>query len=1061
MNITKYKITIGAIAVNLILALFSFGQTPNVADIRPLPANQTVERELSGGQTHSYSITLKANEFLQVRAEQKGVDVIVKLFDSNKKQLIEMDSLNRTKGFEELLFITKKAGDYEIQISALDVKATTGKYTFQWSGQNATEKDRLSINAKKLYSDGLELLKKPESESEAIAKLKEAVKLYRQIGDLEGEIKCLNWLGLNFTSKDKQVAREYFNQALSIARKLRDKFSEAGLLLNLINTYPPVSEPEKQLEYLNQALLIWHNIGDKNQETYILQQIGFVYSVLGNFQKALEYLNQALSLNRADNSRPAKENVISLLNNISNYYEISGDKQKALEYRNEAALLKNQLGNNTDITLDNFFDLFTKSQEFRNVGNYQKQVEYLKQAESIVQSETNLQLAVFHSLGNAYSNLGENERAFEYFNKALFVARAEKNQNMDAVVLVQIGDLHKKLGDTQKPLDFYNQALLLNRASSEKLNEIYTLSKISEFWFSIGNKQLAVVYGKQAANTNQRFRLNIKELDKETQKNYLKKSEPIYRKLADILIAEGRFPEAQTVLDLLKEEEYKQLSTLRSGETADTVPYNQAEADVVAKIENLVALERERTELQKLLSTNGKLSAEQNNKLAKLNLDIAAANKAFDVALDALGKAEASATTRVDEIKGGKVLQSALTELGEKTNSGVVALYTVLGTGEEKDASGKPIKDKLKSKFGWVIMVTENRYTAYPIDVENLEETVFQFRAALSSDKYNPQPLAEKIYTAIFRQTSPKLKKTLEQDLQDYLKSHKDKTLMWSLDGVLRYIPMAALHDGKQYLVENYQTTVFTKESFIWLMNSYENNWKALGLGVSEKRGSFSKLPGVKTELETIVREPDKQTGILNGSIKLNDNFKKQTFFNIINAGGFPVVHISSHYSFDSGKPENSFLLAGDGNLTFAEIKQQQNLFKKVDLLTLSACDTGVSGNGKEAEGFAYLAQSLGAKSVIASLWKVSDAGTPEMMTRFYQLRKDNPQMSKGEAFRRAQLSLLNGEVKPKDNSSANRTGVIDLGNRKIELPLFVKDEKKLFAHPHYWSSFVLIGNWQ
>lgn len=146
------------------------------------------------------------------------------------------------------------------------------------------------------------------------------------------------------------------------------------------------------------------------------------------------------------------------------------------------------------------------------------------------------------------------------------------------------------------------------------------------------------------------------------------------------------------------------------------------------------------------------------------------------------------------------------------------------------------------------------------------------------------------------------------------------------------------------------------------------------------------------------------------------------------------MVHISSHYSFDAGKPENSFLPAGDENLTFAEIKDRKNLFRKVDLLTLSACDTGVSGNGKEAEGFAYLAQSLGAKSVIASLWKVSDAGTPELMIRFYKLRMDNPQMSKGEAFRRAQISLLGAETKAaKSDSDAARSKVINLTQGKVK----------------------------
>ena len=138
-----------------------------------------------------------------------------------------------------------------------------------------------------------------------------------------------------------------------------------------------------------------------------------------------------------------------------------------------------------------------------------------------------------------------------------------------------------------------------------------------------------------------------------------------------------------------------------------------------------------------------------------------------------------------------------------------------------------------------------------------------------------------------------------------------------------------------------------------------------------------------------------------------------------------------------------------------------RSLFGTVDLLTLSACDTGVSGNGKEAEGFAYLAQSLGAKSVIASLWQVSDAGTPELMIRFYKLRAEHPEISKGEAFRQAQLSLLNGAKIDKPTTTQKRAELFGNTTEELKLPLFKKDDKKPFAHPFYWSSFVLIGNWR
>ena len=250
-------------------------------------------------------------------------------------------------------------------------------------------------------------------------------------------------------------------------------------------------------------------------------------------------------------------------------------------------------------------------------------------------------------------------------------------------------------------------------------------------------------------------------------------------------------------------------------------------------------------------------------------------------------------------------------------------------------------------------------------------------------------------------------------------------------------------------------------------MNQPKAKAQTLGLGVSagNKDLNMTALPGVEKELTDVVRQPNEKVGILDGTRKLNAAFKKQEILNLKDEDNqFQTVHIASHYSFNPTDQNASYLLIGDGNgkLTFGEMKTENNLFGTVDLLTLSACDTGVSGNGKEAEGFAYLAQSLGAKSVIASLWKVSDTGTPELMIRFYKLRAENPQMSKGEAFRQAQLSLLGADRKTDDKtSSGKRSEIVNLRGNKTELPLFNKDEKKPFAHPHYWSSFVLIGNWR
>lgn len=820
MNIKRYKIIVSATALCLIMVFAIFGQTQKTQEAQLLSANQTIERELAGGQSHTYRITLKSNEFLQIKAEQKGVDVVVRLFDSNQKQLAEMDSPNGTQGFEELLFITEKSGEYEIQITALDEKAAIGRYTVQWSGQNATDKNRTQIKARKLYDDAYKLRRKPESESEAITKLKEALKLYQQIGDLEGEINLLHRLGINLINTDKQAAREYLNQALSIVRKIRDKHRESYLLSTLGNTYD--REPQKQLDYFNQALLISRNRGEKIQEAGVLESIGQVYIKLENHQKGLDYLNQALSIYRANNSSSANENIVRLLNNISISHGKSGNKQKALDYQNEADFLANLRRNQLGIKSD-FFYLFNKAVEFKKAGDYQKQIEYLKQCLSLVPSTFIGQGLFLQDIGESYSKLGNKGKAAEYFDKALLKARAEKNRNLEASILSEFGDLYKKLGDNQKAFDFYHQSLLMYRVLGAKDNEVYTLKQIVSLLASVGDAQLAVVYGKQAVNTIQQFRSVIKELDKETQKAYLRYNEPIYRKLADILISEGRFPEAQAVLDLLKEEEFKQI-VRRSGEPLFTLPYSRTEEEAIKIVERLATLGRELSDLK--AKPKDSLTAEETKRLSEIeSVEIPAANKAFRQATEALSTVAPDVKNALD-LRMKDNIQNILPALGK----GVVALYTVIGKTTADDDSGikannnaqaKSINKTALNKFdnntendktnnrkinvGWILLVTPEFRKAYPIDTQDLEQTVFKFREALRSPDYNPQPVAQELYKKIFLQTSAKQKTTLAADLETYLGREKDKTLMWSLDGVLRYVPMAALHDGKGYLVENYR----------------------------------------------------------------------------------------------------------------------------------------------------------------------------------------------------------------------------------------------------------------
>jgi CHAT domain-containing protein len=158
---------------------------------------------------------------------------------------------------------------------------------------------------------------------------------------------------------------------------------------------------------------------------------------------------------------------------------------------------------------------------------------------------------------------------------------------------------------------------------------------------------------------------------------------------------------------------------------------------------------------------------------------------------------------------------------------------------------------------------------------------------------------------------------------------------------------------------------------------------------------------------------------------------------------GHPLVHIASHFVFRPGNEASSFLLLGDGDkLTLSRIRQDKFDFSRVDLVTLSACETGVGGGrsakGEEVEGLGAVIQKQGAKGVIATLWPVADDSTGLLMQHFYRLR-DADRLSKAAALRQAQLLLIHGQRAPGSSAGAG---------------------PHPYAHPFYWAPFILMGNW-
>jgi CHAT domain-containing protein len=160
----------------------------------------------------------------------------------------------------------------------------------------------------------------------------------------------------------------------------------------------------------------------------------------------------------------------------------------------------------------------------------------------------------------------------------------------------------------------------------------------------------------------------------------------------------------------------------------------------------------------------------------------------------------------------------------------------------------------------------------------------------------------------------------------------------------------------------------------------------------------------------------------------------------------YGIIHLATHAQFLSNKADGAFIQFFDDRLNIRQIPKLNFDNPQVEMLTLSACETAVGKN----LGLGGLSVTSGVRSVLASLWPVSDAGTVPLILSFYSRFSDAP--SKAVALQKAQLSIIRGEVKIENNKIIGIPGL-----PIISLP---SDSPKDVNHPYFWSSFVLIGSW-
>ncbi|WP_017718435.1 CHAT domain-containing protein [Kamptonema formosum] len=299
--------------------------------------------------------------------------------------------------------------------------------------------------------------------------------------------------------------------------------------------------------------------------------------------------------------------------------------------------------------------------------------------------------------------------------------------------------------------------------------------------------------------------------------------------------------------------------------------------------------------------------------------------------------------------------------------------------------------------------------------------------------------------TDSYLQPAQQLYKWLIAPVEAELQAAKIDTLLFSMDAGLRSLPVAALHDGKQFLVEKYSLALIPSVSLIDTRYQPLHGKQVLAMGASEFPDR-KPLLAVPVELSEITHK------LWQGKAFLNQDFTRDNLMEQRSNYPYPIIHLATHGEFQAGKISNSYIQLWQDKLRLDELRNLHLNSPPVELLVLSACRTAV-GDEKAELGFAGFAVAAGVKSAVASLWYVSDAGTLALMTEFYQHLASAK--IKAEALRQAQLAMIRGEVRIEGGQllrSGTRAGV--------SLPAELLNEgSHNLKHPYYWSAFTMIGS--
>lgn len=869
---------------------------------------------------------------------------------------------------------------------------------------------------------------------------------------------------LSTNQLDQRLGREFLNQ-------------QAAAMLTLANLYISRRQYEPAFFNASQARQLYIIQNDPLGKGYALLALGDANLNVGKYQCAMQQSQDALQLFRDTGDRAGQARALALVGGVlkaqqrysqaRDFYKLSEEAEGQLaqiERRMGTLPLGIRLvrvvfgfvdssipfGSNASFTAYKIGTLIGLADSVINIGqqattrlNLSNTYFSLDQPDLTITSydesrklaeqlgDKPRQADALLGLSSAYLSFNQENKydtAQQDALKALEIYQDERieDKNGEAYAYLTLSQAHlrliqrepdKKSEHYQKASEYALRSLVLNESNEDPQGVALAYSSLGDVWAGRGNEALAIVFYKQAVNEQEKVRGNLKNLPRIESFYVRRVVMETYRRLADLLLSQRRVLAAQLVLELQKIDESREFTI--TGQTdssgAQLLSLNGLEKKIFANYE----------ELHQAIKQQAK--------------DLSAKEKKFNE----------QATQFEIEMKGLPSSEIDQQQLSEKTKQLVAAQPGTLLI--------YPLIRNDKLRLLWIDSKGKLDEKLVPATQKQIAEAVVRFRYLLAKcggvdtsrcENLRNEDVAKELkeIQAILTQFNNWLITPLEAVLQEKQIKH----LIFITDQNIRYMPLAALFDGKQYLVERYSvsTALATTLTNVDRQLSFSKNLPSvLGLGLSEATPLSPAVPILKDQIDTIVKQNSSDPkGVFPGLKMLNDKFNRESFQQL---PGYQILHIATHGVFVPESWNQSFLVLGDKDkprLTVDEIPKliiKKQLFKDVKLVVLSACQTGLGDNnsakfgkqdGTEIAGLAYqFLQTedvkIGAGNVVASLWKVSSQSTNQLMEQFYfnlKQQSSQPEFTTAKALQKAQKEVL---------------------------------EQKQFSHPYFWAPFVVIGN--